>query len=81
MKSRDFCYWLQGYFELSSKDGLTKEQVDIIRAHLAMVFIHEIDPSFPQNQQAQLNEAHDLGNTILGNNKPSWIDENNGMRC
>lgn len=86
MKSRDFCYWLQGYFELASAQGLTKEQVDTIKAHLSMVFIHEIDPSFPQHQQQSLNEAHNVGNATLGQlysskpNKPSWGDEPQ-MKC
>ena len=35
-----------------------KYWMSLIRAHLHMVFIHEIDPSFPQNQQDQLNMAH-----------------------
>jgi hypothetical protein len=30
MKSRDFCYWLQGYFELCPPTGLTLEQVVIV---------------------------------------------------
>lgn len=46
MTSRDFCYLLQGYFELTGTDRtlpLSAEQVAIIKAHLAMVFVHEID--------------------------------------
>lgn len=64
MTSRDFCYWLQGYFEVKAagpKDApimLTPEQINTIKAHLAMVFIHEIDPSFPAEQQSKLTEAH-----------------------
>lgn len=57
MQSRDFCYWLQGYFEIAEnidpvskgtrpKDvELTQNQVDVIRAHLNLVFKHEIDVS------------------------------------
>lgn len=58
MKSRDFCYWLQGLFELQNPKALDEKQTDLIRAHLHMVFIHEIDPSFPKNQQEQLNMVH-----------------------
>ena len=48
MKARDFCYWLQGYFELSESENdiLTISQVKMIQRHLNMVFKHEIDPSF-----------------------------------
>lgn len=70
MTSRDFCYWLQGFLEITS-EGRTNDheqtvatemncrQVDSIRAHLAMVFKHEIDPSHgPPKHQAALNEIH-----------------------
>jgi len=68
MTSRDFCYWLQGYFELhgnrpvrepESVYNLNDSQVDMIRKHLAMVFIHEIDPSMgPKQHQDKLTDAH-----------------------
>lgn len=60
MTSRDFCYWLQGYFEIKREtDSLTSEQTRIIQRHLALVFKHEIDPSFgDENKQAELNEIH-----------------------
>lgn len=62
MTSRDFCYWLQGYFEIAEKNpppvGLCPAQAECIKAHLAMVFVHEIDPSFPKEQQAKLDAAH-----------------------
>ena len=61
MQSRDFCYWLQGFFELSgTKTPLTKEQCKTIKNHLAMVFAHEIDPSFgtPEERTA-LQDLHD----------------------
>jgi hypothetical protein len=39
MNSENFAYWLQGYFELLGKDEpLTKEQTQIIKDHLALVF-------------------------------------------
>lgn len=44
MRSRDFCYWLQGFFELVHTKSLDADQTQKIRAHLAMVFAHEIDP-------------------------------------
>ena len=43
----NFCYFLQGYFEISEVDKeitLTPEQVKMIRAHLNLVFFHAIDP-------------------------------------
>ena len=58
MNSRDFAYWLQG-FEIADPKVLNEKQVDLIRKHLAMVFVHEIDPSFPPEQQAALDQAHE----------------------
>ncbi len=51
MKARDFCYWLQGYFEIlgAAPDdvvgNLDEKRVEVIKNHLAIVFKHEIDPS------------------------------------
>lgn len=43
MTSRDFAYWLQGFFELSKSESITDEQLKIIKTHLNMVFVHDID--------------------------------------
>ena len=61
MTSKDFCYWLQGFFELSGNiSTLDKEQVKTIKNHLNMVFKHEIDPSYgDETHQATLQEIHD----------------------
>lgn len=68
MTSRDFCYWLQGYFEivnprsLASDQYLTNAQVEMVKRHLALVFKHEIDPSIDGgNPQAAavLQAMHD----------------------
>lgn len=51
MTSREFCYWLQGYFELmhagAAPYALTAKQAELIQRHLALVFKHEIDGSYP----------------------------------
>lgn len=61
MKSRDFCYWLQGFFEISESIELNFNQVEIIKKHLSMVFSHEIDPSFgDQKEQDKLNNIHSV---------------------
>ncbi|MHB8407879.1 MAG: hypothetical protein ACYDHY_07335 [Acidiferrobacterales bacterium] len=64
MTSRDFCYWLQGFFEISSSSdkGVTAEQAEIIKRHLSLVFKHEIDPSMgDEKAQKILNEIHSHG--------------------
>ncbi len=60
MTSRDFCYWLQGLFELKNPESLNKEQTKQIKNHLKLVFKHEIDPSYGGNQQ-ELQDIHDGG--------------------
>ncbi len=71
MTTRDFVYWLQGYFEIlgelqnddsgfDAKNRLTLAQVRCIRNHLNMVFKHEIDPSFgDQDVQKELRRIHE----------------------
>jgi len=60
MTARDFCYWLQGYFELTGFDTLNEVQVKQVKAHLGMVFRHEIDPSFgPPVVVAELTKIHE----------------------
>lgn len=74
MTAREFCYWLQGYFEISRSSGLPDHlnpaQVEIIKNHLAMVFKHEIDPSAgPSAHQSALNLIHgqqnNQGNIVI----------------
>ena len=43
MTSRDYCYWLQGFFELNQPEAITEAQLQIIKNHLNLVFIHDID--------------------------------------
>lgn len=60
MTSRDFAYWLQGYFELAPSGPITTEQVEVIKKHLNLVFYHEIDPSYASDKQKQqeMNKIH-----------------------
>lgn len=59
MTSRDFCYWLQGFFELAKTSTLTPDQADLIRRHLSLVFLHDLDPkSAPPEKQELFNQTH-----------------------
>lgn len=61
MNTIDFCFWLQGHFELSDSDELTPEQVRVIKSHLHLVFKHEIDPlreSQTTTDKSVLDSAH-----------------------
>ena len=53
MTERDFCYWLQGYFEIldPASEGLNiplgARQVQCIQEHLKLVFQHKATPPAP----------------------------------
>lgn len=65
MKARDFCYWLMGALEVGDLKTMNEAQVAEVKNHLNMVFIHDIDPSFPPEEKAALDKAHTGGPTKL----------------
>lgn len=85
MTSRDFCYWLQGVFEVADPQVLTEKQVAMIRAHLNMVFFHEIDPSFGKDEAHQegLNQIHQGGNPLNPHSNPLHVVPSTGeiIKC
>lgn len=66
MTSRDFAYWLQGYFEIAQPKDIPAEQAELIKKHLALVFKHEIDPSAgpPAHQEALDAIRHGPGGPV-----------------
>lgn len=68
MNTIDFCFWLQGYFEISGSKELTAEQTKIVKNHLHLVFKHEIDPAREKETPAPasvLSHAHSGNNDSL----------------
>jgi hypothetical protein len=67
MTAVQFCYWLQGYFEIVAANpgprvmnGLTPSQTEAVKRHLAMVFAHDLDPKAGGAEvQEKLNHLHD----------------------
>ena len=58
MSSRDFCYWLRGYFETNPAGaGLKAAQVEVLRRRLAEVFAGEADPATGTEDLARHFEA------------------------
>lgn len=83
MTSRDFSFWLQGFFEVQEPTEITPKQTEMIKRHLGLVFKHEIDPSYSDDPKVQeeLNEIH---NGSKPENKPNGIhgyDPEGVMRC
>lgn len=65
MKATEFCYWLQGMFELAAPTELNAEQTDLIKRHLAMAFQHDIDKSYPAKDQDKLNALHNGSTPVM----------------
>jgi hypothetical protein len=63
MTSVQFCFWLQGLFEIGGDqfNTLNERQVQIIKNHLKLVFKFDIDPSFSSDPKVQeeMQEVHD----------------------
>jgi hypothetical protein len=62
MTEREFCYWLQGLFEVGKPETLNAEQTDMIRQHLGLVFDRVINvvtlaPTGPINHVPLPNTA------------------------
>jgi hypothetical protein len=58
MNEREFCYWLQGFFELNGEDvvDLSSEQVQIVKDHLNLVF----KKVTPNNTRTYCSPQHDV---------------------
>lgn len=59
MTSVNFAFWLQGFFEIANPKEINETETKLIKAHLNLVFKHEIDPSMgDQKHQDELNAIH-----------------------
>ncbi len=67
MTSRDFAYWLQGFFEIAGTNKIDEGQAEMIKNHLNLVFKHEIDPSL--NGSKTKVEVQDLQDVHDGKKK------------
>ena len=80
MTSRDFAFWLQGYFEISGVDEIGVPETEMIKKHLNLVFKHEIDPSMGDEKHQQvLNEIHSPSGGKI--NFPSFNPDKELLRC
>lgn len=67
MTPENFCYWLQGFIEIADPKSLSEKELEMIKNHLNLVFLHSIDPkasahiSDPKEakeHQENLNKIH-----------------------
>lgn len=54
MTTEQFCYWLQGFFELTETDKLSEKQVLMIKEHLNLTFNKVTGPQ-PKTEYDDLN--------------------------
>lgn len=82
MTSTQFCFWLQGFFEMSDPTLMTEAQTEMLKRHLALVFIHDIDPSAGGLEvQKKLNEVHGADpSKVTASASPGW-PTNPLIRC
>ena len=56
MDSKDFTYWLQGFFEISDAKKLDEKQVQIIKDHLGLVF-NKVTPNRNETPKQDLPQG------------------------
>jgi hypothetical protein len=57
-----FCYWLQGFFEMTNAETMTPEQVKMVKEHLHLVFTHKV--AIPAVSQTQATGSSVLGSIV-----------------
>ena len=56
MTTKQFAYWLQGFFEINDPQTINKEQTQIIRDHLNLLF-DKITPDRNINEESEEQEV------------------------
>jgi len=80
MTSRDFAFWLQGFFEVANPSTIGSKETEMIKKHLNLVFKHEIDPSMGDEKHQQvLNEIHSPSGGNI--HYPSLNPDKELLRC
>jgi hypothetical protein len=65
MSPSEFCYWLQGFFELGGSTVLSREQVEMIKAHLGYVFEHKaVSSNTPETTSSTTRTPVELGHML-----------------
>ena len=71
MSPDSFCYWLNGFFEISGQKKLTQQQVQIIKDHLDLVF-KKVTPKYDD-----IGFYPSAGKIQIGSNISCSINTNN----
>ncbi len=68
MNEREFCYWLQGYSEISGETP-SKEEWMVIKEHLSLVFT-KITPPKERSTQEQIKDVLQKNKDLVNVYKP-----------
>lgn len=79
MTPENFCYWLQGLLEVAQPESMNKQQIQIIRNHLDLVFtkktprLHEIwtEPEIKEEHRNMNLEKSKIRKKLCENNLDS----------
>lgn len=62
MKYENFVYWLRGFLEVANPDCITKEQIDIINAHLNLCLNNVIKCNVSEDDKAAIKKLYTQNN-------------------
>ncbi len=71
MDSMQFCYWLQGLFELADPKILTEKQLEVIKEHLNLVFTKQTTTKYDSRKDSIYNNPRGMGIMTCGLGEPS----------
>jgi len=65
MTPENFCFWIQGFFELKEETGLTERQEQVIKDHLQLVFSKETPERSLDDFLKDITKKKDINIEIL----------------
>lgn len=83
MTPENFCYWLQGLFEVKNPDTLNRAETAMIKEHLKLVFekrtsdIHELAMTGGIKRDKKLEKAADKLKKILQEGARDLLEKEN----
>ena len=80
MDEKSFAFWLQGFVEITNPEQPTKEQWQIIKDHLALVF-NKVTPGYYPNQNPRGGGFVGITNTALLNEDKNTLSNYLGFNC
>lgn len=78
MDSIQFCYWLQGFFEIADPERISIDEIKIIKDHLQLVF-NKVTPS-PTKDMSDFYKIPHCGSVQISsdpNVKTYWNNKQN----